>query len=227
MAANAEPKPRSPSVLPAAIAICAGIAIAGAYWPQWPWLHWIFKPVTTLLIAAMALRLRGDQPVYRNAILVGLLLSTLGDIFLMLPRDLFVFGLGSFLLAHLAYAWALTRRARLIASPWAFVAYAAVGGGVLAILWPKLPAGLHAPVSAYVAVLATMAAQAAAVWRVLRTHATALAALGGALFVLSDATLAIDRFATPFPSASAMVLATYWMAQTLLALSIAQPSVRH
>src|SRR5207249_662545 len=34
---------------------------------------------------------------------VALVLSMLGDVFLMLPRDLFVAGLTSFLLAHLAY----------------------------------------------------------------------------------------------------------------------------
>ena len=33
----------------------------------------------------------------------ALVLSLVGDVFLMLPQDLFVFGLGSFLLGHIAY----------------------------------------------------------------------------------------------------------------------------
>ena len=33
----------------------------------------------------------------------ALVLSLAGDVFLMLPKDLFVFGLGAFLLGHLAY----------------------------------------------------------------------------------------------------------------------------
>ena len=33
----------------------------------------------------------------------ALVLSLAGDVFLMLPKDLFVFGLGSFLLGHIAY----------------------------------------------------------------------------------------------------------------------------
>ncbi|MGH8082446.1 MAG: lysoplasmalogenase [Lysobacter sp.] len=202
-----------------AIALCAALAIAGAY--AISWLHYLFKPLTTLLIAAMVWRHGGDaEPGYRRAIFAGLLLSTCGDVFLMLPGDWFVFGLGSFLLAHLAYLVGLCGRARLCAAAWPFLAYAVLAAGVLAILWPHLPAALCVPVVVYVVVLATMAAQAAVVWRRWPVPATAFAALGGAFFVASDASLAIDRFAAPFGAASALVLATYWIAQTLIGLSV-------
>ncbi|MGO1000814.1 lysoplasmalogenase [Lysobacter sp. CA196] len=209
----------------AAIALSAVLAIAGSYLS--PWLHYVFKPLTTLLIVAMLLRRGGEAeveedrgPGYRRAILIGLLLSTLGDVFLMLPGDWFVFGLGSFLCAHIAYLVALTRRAPWFAALWPYPAYAALAALVLSVLWPHLPGELRVPVIVYVVVLAAMAAQAAAVWRRRATRATALAALGGAFFVASDATLAIDRFAAPFAAASALVLATYWIAQTLIALSV-------
>jgi hypothetical protein len=39
----------------------------------------------------------------RTWFVVALALSLLGDVFLMLPVDLFVFGLGAFLLGHVAY----------------------------------------------------------------------------------------------------------------------------
>lgn len=209
----------------AAIALSALLAIAGSYLS--PWLHYVFKPLTTLSIVAMLLRRGGEAepgadagPAYRRAILVGLLLSTLGDVFLMLPGDWFVFGLGSFLCAHIAYLAGLSRRARWFAALWPFPAYAALAAAVLAVLWPHLPGALRPPVIVYVIVLAAMAAQAAAVWRDRASRATALAALGGAFFVASDATLAIDRFAAPFAAAPAAVLATYWVAQTLIALSV-------
>lgn len=48
----------------------------------------------------------------------------------------------------------------------------------------------------------------------------ALAAVGGVLFVASDSALALDRFRRPFRGAQPLVLATYWAAQTLIALSI-------
>lgn len=200
------------------IACSAGLAIAGAY--ASPWLHYAFKPLTTLLIVAMVWRHGGAaEPGYRRAIAVGLLLSTCGDVFLMLPGDWFVFGLGAFLCAHVAYLLALVRRARPFASAWPYLAYAVLAGAVLSVVWPHLPGELRIPVIVYVAVLAAMAAQAAVAWRLRPVRATALAALGGAFFVASDATLAIDRFAAPFGAASLAVLATYWIAQVLIACS--------
>lgn len=205
----------------AIIAASAVLAIVGAY--ASPWLHYLFKPLTTLLIVAMVWRHgRGAEPGYRRAIVIGLLLSTCGDVFLMLPGDWFVFGLGSFLCAHIAYLLGLTRRARLFARAWPYLAYALLAGAVLSVLWAHLPGELRIPVIVYVAVLAAMAAQAAVVWRCGRSPSTALAALGGAFFVASDATLAIDRFAAPFAAASAVVLATYWIAQSLIGLSVCE-----
>lgn len=203
----------------ATVAVSAVLAIVGAY--ASPWLHYLFKPLTTLLIVAMVWRHGGAaEPAYRRAIVIGLLLSTCGDVFLMLPGDWFVFGLGSFLCAHIAYLLGLTRRARLFARVWPYLAYALLAGAVLSVLWAHLPGDLRIPVIVYVAVLAAMAAQAAVVWRCGRSQSTALAALGGAFFVASDATLAIDRFAAPFGAASAVVLATYWIAQLLIGSSV-------
>ncbi|WP_158985631.1 lysoplasmalogenase [Lysobacter panacisoli] len=203
-----------------AVAIAAGLAIAGAYLPAMPWLHWLFKPLTTLLIAWSVWRMASAVPRYRTWLLVGLVLSTFGDVFLMLPVDAFVPGLASFLLAHLAYLLALRQRGRWFASLWPFALYALVAGIVLSQLWPGLPDALRVPVVVYVVVLAAMAAQALAVWWRQRDAASASAAIGGACFVLSDALLAWDRFVVPFAAASAAVLASYWLAQWGLARSL-------
>lgn len=209
----------------AAVAVLAVSAIVGALAPDLRWLHYASKPAATLAVAAMVLQASWASGRYRNAILAGLLLSTLGDVFLMLPQreggpDWFVFGLASFLLAHVAYLVALCGRARFFARAWPFVAYAAVALAVAMVLWPRLPAALQAAVAVYVLLLSAMAAQAAAVWALRRDGGSALAALGGAFFVASDATLAIDRFVVPFPAAVVIVLATYWAAQLLIGLSV-------
>ena len=47
-----------------------------------------------------------------------------------------------------------------------------------------------------------------------------LAAAGAAFFVASDSLLALDRFRGQFPAATALVMITYWTAQTLLARSV-------
>lgn len=211
---------RSPAWLAAAVAASALLAIAGAYLPAMPWLHWIFKPLTTLLIAWTVWRAASAVPRYRAWLLVGLGLSTLCDVFLMLPVDAFVPGLASFLLAHLAYLLALRQRDRWFAAVSPFALYALVAGLVLSRLWPGLPDALRVPVIVYVVVLAAMAAQAMAVWWRHRDAASASAAWGGACFVLSDALLAWDRFVAPFAAASLAVLASYWLAQWGLARSV-------
>jgi uncharacterized membrane protein YhhN len=52
-----------------------------------------------------------------------------------------------------------------------------------------------------------------------------LLALGGALFVASDALLATNKFAAPLPAASLWILATYWAAQWCIAAWLAPRSL--
>ncbi|GAB3096354.1 lysoplasmalogenase [Lysobacter terrae] len=208
----------------AAVVTAAVLAIAGAMVPELRWLHYACKPLATVLIAAMVwCAPTGGR--YRTAVLVGLLLSALGDVFLMLEPapggpDWFVFGLASFLFAHVAYLVGLCSRAKLLAKVWPYVLYAVIALAISSVLWPHLPAALKAPVGVYVLLLSVMAAQSAVVWSCLRDRSGAAAALGGAFFVASDATLAIDRFVAPFPGAVVIVLATYWSAQLLIGLSV-------
>lgn len=204
----------------AAIAVLACCAILGLYLPDARVLFLVGKPLATLLIIALALRLPAEEPRYRRSIVIGLGLGLVGDVLLMLQAETaFMAGLGSFLFGHVAYLHAYRQRAPLFAVAWPFLAYALLAALVLAWLWPFLPSGLRIPVFVYVALLAMMAAQAAAVWWRRRDAATACAAIGGACFLASDAILAVDRFALPFFAAPALLLALYWLAQALIAMS--------
>ena len=209
----------------AAIAAVAVLAIAGAWSPEWRWLHYACKPLATLSIATMVWRSPTAGGRYRAAVLLGLLLSALGDVFLMLPQtpqgpDWFTFGLASFLFAHVAYLAGFCSRATFFAKAWPFALYASIALAISSVLWPHLPGALKAPVGIYVLLLSAMAAQAAVVRSCRRDTSSALAALGGVFFVASDATLAIDRFVAPLPGAVVVVLATYWSAQALIGLSV-------
>lgn len=208
--------------LAAATLVSALLAITGAPWAlALPALVFAFKPLTTILILARAWPRGHDRPQVRRWVLAGLALSLVGDVALLWPQQGFLPGLVAFALAHGCYIVAFARTTRFAARPWAFVAYAAVAGGVLSQLWPSVPAALRAPVVAYVVALAVMAAQAAVVGIAARgTPEAARArglAIGGALFMASDALLAINKFATPLPAASLWILATYWSAQWLIA----------
>jgi uncharacterized membrane protein YhhN len=215
----------SPRLLLAAAAATATLAIVSAPWAlASPGLNFMFKPLTTLLLITLAWPRGRDQPLRRRWILAGLACSLAGDVALLWPRQGFLPGLVSFLLAHLAYLAAFTQVQPLAARRSPFLAYAAIAGLVLAGLWPGVPAALRLPVVAYVLCLASMAAQAAVLWRCAPADgATGRLALGGALFVASDALLATDRFAHALPWASLWILVPYWLAQACIACWLAPP----
>jgi len=70
-----------------------------------------------------------------------------------------------------------------------------------------------------------MAWQAANRWIELRATDTLLAMIGAYLFVASDSVLAVQRFRGRFRSADFWVLALYFPAQWLIALSIGGQSI--
>jgi uncharacterized membrane protein YhhN len=181
---------------------------------------YLLKPLTTSLILLLAWQV--DLPVtpfYQTAVVVGLFFSLLGDIFLMLPSDHFVHGLVSFLLAHLWYVGAFASQSSTL--PWLTLAgFVLYGGLMLRWLWPYLGA-FKIAVLCYMAVILLMGWQALGQWQSAASN-RALWALGGALlFILSDSALALDRFRRPFPAARAVVLGTYYVAQILIAWSVA------
>lgn len=211
-------------LLPAGIAVAALLAVLAGIDVLPASLLFVFKPLATLLIIAFAWPRGARQGRQRRFIAIGLVLSLLGDVALLWPRQGFLPGLVAFLLAHLAYIAAFCVPVRLAARPWVFVAYAVVAAAILSQLWAGVPGALRAPVVAYVLCLATMAAQAAVWWRSSAGRVDAplarSAALGGVLFMASDSLLAINKFALPLPLASLWILATYWLAQVAIARSL-------
>lgn len=207
-------------LLALAIAVSACLAIRAHIRPDRLPQVYLFKPLTTALILALAILTPSADPRYQLAICVGLALSILGDVFLMLPGDRFLPGLVSFLLAHLAYLGAFTRGLHFEAAVAPVVAYGAVGAAVFALLWPGLGRALRAPVAVYVAVIAAMAGVALARWLEIGGDPSLAAAAGAGLFLVSDALLALDRFRWSFRLSRVAVLSTYWVAQYLIALSV-------
>lgn len=209
-------------LLPVLGAVAALLAIASAPWAlDRPWLNFAFKPLATACVIAWAALGRSDDGLVKRWIVIGLVFSLAGDIALLWPVQGFLVGLVAFLLGHLSYLVALTRRVRFLASPPAFGAWAIVAASVLASLWAGVPAGLRAPVLVYVCALGAMAAQATSVWLARRGHGDAprwrIVALGGGLFVLSDAILAADKFVGGIPMPTLWNLSIYWLGQWFIA----------
>jgi len=221
------PFPASLVALSAAAAASAVLAVRGHYVGPRRTLVYVFKPLTTLLILAIALRqASGAASLYAGAVALGLAFSLTGDVFLMLPRDRFREGLASFLVAHLCYIAAFTSGIGLFADPVPTVAFGALGLLLLRLLWPGVPGRLRVPVVLYVAVILTMALQATGRALRIRDVPSLLAAAGATLFIASDALLSWDRFRNSFRSSRAAVLSTYFLAQWLIALSVPAAAAR-
>ncbi|SUD61057.1 membrane protein, YhhN family [Ectopseudomonas oleovorans] len=157
---------------------------------------------------------------YRRWICIGLVFSLAGDILLDWPGDLFVFGLGAFLIGHLAYLRAYVSDSRLPALPALLLALIA-GGAMFAILASSGLGELLIPVACYATAISLM------LWRALsrighpdlQPGSTWLAAVGAALFVLSDSLIGIDRFVVSFDAAPYAIILTYWLGQWGIAAS--------
>jgi uncharacterized membrane protein YhhN len=208
------------SLLLPLIALSAGITICGEMSGR-RLLVYFFKPLTTVLIFVLAALLPADPDGrYRLAVLVGLLFSLAGDVFLMLPADRFIAGVAAFLAAHLAYLTAFSSFVPLAASPMAYAIVAVIVTAILGALWGALPTRRRPPLVVYAVVLGAMAAQAISQAAVLGTAAATAGAAGAALFLASDSALVTNRFASPFRLAPLAVLGTYYAAQVLIASSV-------
>lgn len=135
--------------------------------------------------------------------------------------DRFLAGLVSFLIAHLFYIWAFTSGAGFGFSLGPVVPLTLYGIFMCFILMPYA-GNMKLPVIVYMTVILVMAWQAWEQWGVTGERETLLAAIGAALFLISDSLLAVNRFRIQFKSALALILGTYFAAQWLIALSVSQ-----
>jgi uncharacterized membrane protein YhhN len=215
----------APAVACAVIAAMLG-GVLGEGADAWQWLHWVAKPLATVLVIVTALAWPPITSRYRRRIVVGLICSLLGDVLLMWPADLFVAGLVAFLIGHLYFISGFLGDSRLGTRPLAWLGCLLLAALNLAWLWPSIPPALRGAVVVYALVLAAMAAQALGrAW----SHAgdalarpARRAAIGGALFMLGDSLLAWDRFHGALPLAAVWVLGSYYAAVWFIARSVAR-----
>jgi uncharacterized membrane protein YhhN len=188
--------------------------------------EYVFKPLALglLIVAAVALR-EGDSAYVFGFTVAALVLSLAGDVFLMLPRDLFVAGLGSFLVAHICYIAAFIPDA-----PSPGVAVIVSVGVIAGFMYGRLFRGMLAtgkqalavPVAVYVLAISTMVVSAlAAAGRADWTTGRSALAIGGALlFFCSDGMIGWSRFVRDFPGSRVAIMITYHLGQAGLVLAL-------
>nr|WP_229873328.1 lysoplasmalogenase [Streptomyces cirratus] len=189
-------------VLLAAFAAAGALDLASLL-AGWHLGHVLAKPLLMPLLVACVVT-RGAP----RLLVAALLFGWGGDLALLFDADLaFLIGMGSFAAGHVCYLL-LFGRGRT--HPALGGAYAAALVAAVALLWSDLPAGLRVPVAGYSLLLSAMAYRSSA----LGTRA----AIGGALFLLSDTLIATGVADWPqLPRPDLWIMATYLAAQYLLA----------
>jgi uncharacterized membrane protein YhhN len=181
---------------------------------------YVLRPLTLACIILIALINKERSSLfYQSMIVAGLSFSLVGDIFLMLPRDRFIRGLVSFLCALLCYIAAFNQGDVRPASLWYLVPPGLYAVFMMRVLLPHLKS-LKMPVLVYMLVITLMGWQALARWMHNGSAGGGLALAGALLFMASDSMLALNRFRTSFKSAQFFIMTTYYLAQTLIALSV-------
>lgn len=205
----------------AASAIVSGMLAIAADWNgRRHRAFYLLKPLTTVFIIGLALAGEAEAARYQYWIAAALALSLAGDICLMFPGNRwFIGGLGSFLLAHLAFAAAFLLGVGSAEPPGWLAAVLFYGVGLLLVLLPR--AGrLKVPVLLYCVVLSAMVFTAAVRHAGIGSPEALRALCGALLFMVSDSLLGWRRFVGEFPHAQALILSTYWTAIGLIAWSV-------
>lgn len=205
------------ALLSAVALVGLGHVVARYTGPRWA--ASVAKPVPIALLAfALAAAPAPADERYRWLVVGGLLCSMAGDVWLLFPRH-FRRGLACFLVAHLFYIAAFSRAGSAGAGSWiVLLPFALAGAAMLAYLWPHL-ARERAAVALYIAVLVVMGWRAALLVATAGAAPGSLALAGALCFLVSDGTLATDRFVRPFRTGDAVVMTTYYAAQVLIATS--------
>lgn len=193
------------------------LVVIGAALPQF--IRYFSKPaITIVLLIYLWQKLKDDKKLKRYLIL-ALIFSLAGDIFLLFPNEnsrYFIGGLLSFLLAHIMYISAFFRLrnftstktffATMVMLFYAMVIFKFIGGN----LGELLPY-----VIIYMVVLLLMVLTAFVRNNTVLESYT-LVFTGAVLFMISDSLLALNKFYSTFAFADLLIMFTYGYAQFLI-----------
>ena len=162
---------------------------------------------------------------YDFLIIAALFFSMFGDTFLMPYFDIFMAGLGSFLLGHIFYLLAfipevkkpiIFNKQKIIISSIGFIFYALL---VITLVW-KLNSISASPVLIIAIGIYATVLFSVFITALLRNTASIfsykLVLIGASLFLLSDGLLAINKFVEPLPLSRLWVMSTYTTAQAFI-----------
>jgi uncharacterized membrane protein YhhN len=177
--------------------------------------------IMPVLIIFYVVSIRGEFPRFHRFILAGFVFSWAGDILLELAQNnesFFMLGLIGFLLAQVMYL------AAFISTPgpnavfgYLLIPIVLYGFALVFFLYPDL-GEMKIPVIVYAVVILSMLAGAVNRLEKVKRQSFFLVLTGAILFVLSDSTIAVNKFSYPFEGARVVIMTLYITGQYLIAL---------
>jgi uncharacterized membrane protein YhhN len=188
----------------------------------------ITKPFLLILLIALfvvsAARSKFDR--FAVFILLGLVFSLAGDV-LLIPDDtdqFFIYGLGSFMLAHIFYIRAFTitylenhEIALIKRHGWVMILIIAYGFSFFRLIQDHLHE-MIGPVMLYTMVITLMLLLAANRYKRVGKKSFQYILFGAILFVLSDSILAWNMFVKDLEYSHLLIMSTYGLAQLFIVL---------
>jgi uncharacterized membrane protein YhhN len=178
--------------------------------------------IIPILMVILLINVRLNENKMHGIMLAGLFFSWAGDIILGIPGNnpgIFIAGLASFLLAHIMYftVFFITPGENVITDRRSYLLIPVIVTGIALVgyLYKDLN-GMRFPVIMYTTVILTMVA--GAINRIEKVNRTSywLVLAGAILFLISDSTIAVNKFSHPFRLSELAIMSTYIAAQYLI-----------
>ena len=159
----------------------------------------------------------------RTLIMVALFFSWGGDVLLMFESKaplFFLLGLVSFLLAHIGYILAFNQvsskpKSILLKKPYLLIPFLLYAGGMMYSMSSNL-GEMFVPVLVYASVISLMCIFAINRFDRVNLGSFWWVLAGAIIFVLSDSTIAINKFLSPFYYAGFVIMSLYTIGQFMI-----------
>lgn len=216
-------------LLPLFLVLCI-LTLVGEF-GQWTNLIFATKP---FLMVVLSLYFYLETKAYKSSfqfwILLGFIFSIAGDTFLMFVENppfwesFFLFGLGSFLVTHVAYIIAFAKypsfksgllaKSPLLGLP--FILFLATN---IYIMWDGVPEEMKIPVVIYSSAITLMAVTGLNMSGRIGSKAFKVLFVGVLLFVISDTFIGLNKFVMPdkIPFVRLIIMSAYLLGQYFIA----------
>lgn len=198
-----------------------------------PGMDLLVKPLIGISLVIYLYRNVNMNAGFNRLVLTGLIFSLFGDCFLLFAGSdvyFFLYGLVSFLLAHVVYSMAFIRDFKNNPDASKYYGHLMLFCmGVFSMSYYTFIRDylndFRIPVMAYMFVISVMVILSGYRYRRVNLFSFRMIYAGAILFVISDSILAFNKFVQPFSSAGFMIMSTYMIAQYLITIGTIERKV--